>query len=220
MTHKAVHGILWNLLEKFATKGVGIITTLLLAWFLTPDDYALIAMLTVFIALSAAIVDSGIGQALIRMPKANKVDLNTAFFLSIALSAVIYLACYIAAPYIATFYAEPKLTSLVRVVTLSVFFQSVIVVPKSLLMTRLNFKTQLTVVLPSALVSSSSAILLAYLDYGAWALICQIVIMYAVQAICYWYINIWRPSLSISYQSAKKILSFSIFIILFSITLY
>lgn len=214
---KAVSGLLWNLAEKFATKGVTVITTLLLAWFLTPNDYALIAMLTVFIALSTALVDAGIGQALIRMPDVKDEDLNTAFFINIALSGLIYLLCYIAAPYIATFYDEPLLTSLVRIVTLSLFFQSVIVVPKSLLVKKLNFKAQLKIVLPAAFISSGAAILLAYLKFGVWALIFQMLIMHAVQALCYWIISVWRPKFQLSYSSVKKLAGFSSFVVLDSL---
>ena len=214
---KAIFGFLWNLAEKFATKGVTVITTLLLAWFLTPNDYALIAMLTVFIALSTALVDAGIGQALIRLPNIKPEDLNTAFYTNIILSGILYLVCYLAAPYIAIFYAEPLLTSLVRVVTLSLFFQSIVVVPKSILVKSLNFKTQLTVILPAAIISSMAAIIFAYLNFGVWALIYQMLIMHAVQAMCYWYINIWRPKWQFSCVSLKKLASFSTFIVLDSL---
>ena len=214
---KAVSGLLWNLAEKFATKGVTVITTLLLAWFLTPNDYALIAMLTVLIAHSTALVDKSIGQALIRMPDVKDEDLNTAFFINIALSGLIYLLCYMAAPYIATFYDEPLLTSLIRIVTLSLFFQSVIVVPKSLLVKKLNFKAQLKIVLPAAFISSGAAILLAYLKFGVWALIFQMLIMHAVQALCYWIIGVWRPKFQLSYSSVKKLAGFSGFVVLDSL---
>lgn len=217
LKNKAILGVAWNLAEKFATKGVTVITTLLLAWFLTPNDYALIAMLTVFITLSTALVDAGIGQALIRMPDVKDEDLNTAFFINIALSGLIYLFCYIAAPYIAIFYNEPLLTSLVRIVTLSLFFQSVIVVPKSLLVKKLNFKAQLKIVLPAAVISSGAAILLAYLKFGVWALIFQMLIMHAVQAVCYWIISVWRPKFQLSYSSVKKLAGFSSFVVLDSL---
>lgn len=214
---KAVSGLLWNLAEKFFTKGVIVITTLLLAWFLTPNDYALIAMLTVFIALSTALVDAGIGQALIRMPDVKDVDLNTAFFMNIALSGFIYLLCYVSAPYIAIFYDEPLLTSLVRIVTLSLFFQSVIVVPKSLLVKKLNFKAQLKIVLPAAFISSGAAILFAYLKFGVWALILQMLIMHVVQALCYLVVSVWRPKFQLSYNSVKRLARFSSFVVLDSL---
>ena len=79
-------GVLWNFLEKLLSRGIGVLVTLLLAWFLVPEDYALIAMIAVFIMLSKVIVDGGLGQALIRKTDANDIDNNTVFYTNIFLT--------------------------------------------------------------------------------------------------------------------------------------
>ena len=82
--------IIWHFIEVLLSKGVHIITTLLLAWFLVPEDYALVAMLALFIAFSNVIVDAGFSQALLRQKDVCAVQLSTAFSVSLAIAVVVY----------------------------------------------------------------------------------------------------------------------------------
>ena len=87
---QTLNGVLWNFTERFLSRGFSVIITLFLAWFLSPEDYALIAMITVFISLSQVIVDGGLGQALIRKLDADERDNNTVFYTNLLLSVFIY----------------------------------------------------------------------------------------------------------------------------------
>ena len=106
---QTINGVLWNFIERFLSRGFSVIITLFLAWFLSPEDYALIAMITVFISLSQVIVDGGLGQALIRKLDANDTDNNTVFYTNILLSVFIYMLLYFCAPFIANFYEKKSI---------------------------------------------------------------------------------------------------------------
>jgi O-antigen/teichoic acid export membrane protein len=202
---KVISNVVWNLAEQMFTKGFAIVTTIVLAWFLVPEDYALVAMLTVFISLSTALVDAGLGQALIRQLKVSKLDLNTVFYTNLGLSIFLYFLLYGLAPLIADFYSEERLIDLIRVVSLSIFFQAFIVIQKTVLTRALNFKLQLRAVLPAAILSSILAVLLAYLGYGVWALIFQILFNSVFLAIFYWLLKLWRPSFQFSFLTLKSL---------------
>lgn len=214
---KTFINIIWNFSEQIFSKGFVFLTTVVLAWFLVPEDYALVAMLAVFISLSTVLVDAGLSQALIRQLKVSKLDLNTVFYTNLGLSVFLYFLLYGLAPLIADFYSEERLVELIRVVSLSVFFQAFIVVQKTVLSRALNFKLQLKVVLPAAILSSILAILLAYLGYGVWALIFQILFNSVFLAIFYWLLRMWRPSLQFSFLSLKLLWGFSRFIVIDSL---
>jgi len=205
--------LIWNFAEQFLSKGIVIITTLVLAWFLVPNDYALIAMLAVFISLSSALVDAGFGVALIRKLDVSDIELNTVFFINIVLAVVVYLTVFFLAPLIATFYSEPRLIDLIRVVSISVFFQSLTIVPKVILTRELNFKLQLKVVLPASFLSSLIAILLAYYGYGVWALIFQILANSFFLFVFYWLLRLWKPSFSFSFGVLKELWHFARYIV-------
>ena len=214
LQEQTLSGVVWHFLEIFGSKGMQIITTLLLAWYLVPNDYALVAMLAVFIALSAAIVDGGLGQALIRKVTVTEVELNTVFWVNILVASVWYGVIFFAAPLIANFYGEPQLVLLLQCVSLSVFFQAASVVPKVILCRALHFKQQMQATLPASVLSSSLALILAYLGCGVWALIGQIVTNACLIFIFLWYKQSWRPAKQFDYAELKSLWQFAKYIIM------
>lgn len=214
LKEQTLFGVAWNFLEIFGSKGSQIITTLLLAWYLVPNDYALVAMIAVFIALSAAIVDGGLGQALIRKVTVTETELNTVFWVNILVASMWYAAIFLAAPLVADFYEEPQLALLLQCVSLSVFFQAASVIPKVVLNRALHFKQQMQATLPASVLSSLLAIILAYWGCGVWALIAQIVSNACLIFIFLCYKQSWRPARQFDYYELKSLWKFAKYIIL------
>ncbi|MBE0471377.1 MAG: lipopolysaccharide biosynthesis protein [Methyloprofundus sp.] len=208
LAKKTTIGIVWNFAEQLARRGVGIGVTLLLAYFLTPVDFGLVAMMAVFLALGASLMESGFKQALIRLKDASQVDFNTAFYANITLGLVAYAILFGAAPWIALFYEQPGLVDLIRVAGLAVIVNSLQVVQVSILSRNLNFKTQLKVNLPAAILSGLLAVALAYLGWGVWALVAQMLTSAILVALLLWAQRIWRPSLSFSFVSLRQMYNF------------
>src|SRR5690554_6126298 len=117
---KTTTAILWNFSQQLATRGVGILVTLLLARFLVPEDFGLVAMMAVFLALGSSLMESGFREALIRLENITQEDYATAFYANLVLGMVSYGVLFAAAPAIAKFYEEPRLVDLIRVASLSV----------------------------------------------------------------------------------------------------
>ena len=124
LMHKTTSGIFWTFLELTGRRGIGIIVTILLARFLLPSDYGLIAMISVFFAIANALMDAGFRQALIRKEDASLIDYSTMFYTNIALGLFSYCLLFLSAPVIAHFYNEPRLILLLRVVGLVVIINS------------------------------------------------------------------------------------------------
>lgn len=82
---KTTTGVLWNFGQQLATRGVGILVTLLLARFLVPEDFGLVAMMAVFLALGSSLMDSGFREALIRLENITQEDYATAFYANLGL---------------------------------------------------------------------------------------------------------------------------------------
>ena len=173
---KTAIGVFWNLIENFSRRGIQVLVTLLLAYFLTPEDFGLVSMLAVFIALGTSLMDSGFKQALIRLKGARQIDFDTAFYSNIVLGIVSYILLFVSAPYIAEFYDEPRLVELVRVVAFVIVINSLYVVQVAKLSRDLNFKAQLKANVPAAFISGIGAVVLAYFEFGVWALIAQMLL--------------------------------------------
>lgn len=201
-------GVAWNLAEQFAVKGISVFVTLLLAYFLSPEDFGLVAMMAVFISIATTLMDSGFKQALIRLSDATEVDFNTAFYANTILGFVSYSILFTAAPSIAGFYGEEQLTSLIRVTGLVVIINAFQVVQYARLSRALNFKVQFRAALPASLLSAVVAISMAYLGFGVWALVSQMLVSTCFVALFLWLQKLWRPSLCWSANSLKVMYSF------------
>lgn len=205
---KVVSGIAWSFFEQLLRRGISIVVTLFLARFLVPEDFGLLAVMTVFIAIATALMDSGIKQAVIR--KLNPVDayFSTAFYANIGLGALAYSLLFLAAPFIADFYDEPRLTLLIRMGGCVIVINAFQVIQVALLSRDLNFKLQVQANVPAGIVSGSVAVLMAYLGFGVWALITQTVLNALLVVVVYWWVQPWRPSQVFDFSSLKEMYNF------------
>ena len=144
---------------------------IIMARILTPEDYGLVGMVTIFIAVSQSLVDSGFSQALIRKQDRSETDNSTVFFFNIAVGLVLYLILFLCAPLIARFYDQPLLTPLTRLISLSVLINSFVVVQRALLTVKIDFKTQAKASLAAAIIAGAVGISMAYTGFGVWAIV-------------------------------------------------
>jgi len=170
-------------------------------------------MISVFLAFSSVIVDAGLKQALIRKLEVTQLEYSTAFYANVSLGIVLYSVLYFIAPLIADFYNQPVLIDLVRVSGITVFINSLSMVQETILHRDLNFKVQLRVSLPAAIISGFVAILLAYEGYGVWALVVQVLLSSVLVCIFYWLLNIWRPTFEYSWFCFNELLKFGGYIL-------
>lgn len=208
LAQKTTVGILWNFLEKLGRRGVGVVVTLLLARFLTPDDYGLVAITAVFVAVANSLMDFGFSSALIRKKNPNPEYFNTAFYSNIFLGILAYFALFLIAPFVSIFYEELQLTVLIRVVGIVVVINSFQVVQYSILTRDLNFKAQLKVAIPASFISGICAVIMAYIGFGVWALIAQTILSSIVFTVLVWNLNIWKPSFLFSRSSLYEMFGF------------
>lgn len=208
LAKKTTIGIFWNFAEQLSRRGIGIVVTLLLAHFLNPEDYGLVGMMAVFIAVANELMESGFRQALIRKHDATKADFNTAFYANLLFGAFAYLLLFSAAPLIAAFYEEPRLTTLIRVVGVTILINSFQVIQSTILSRNLKFKEQLHAVVPATIISGLIAVLMAVAGFGVWALVAQIIISALMITIFLWSMKIWRPTTEISLSSLNEMFGF------------
>lgn len=183
---KTVKGVVWSSIERFSTQGVQFLIMIIMARLLTPKDYGLIGMLAIFLAVAQSLIDSGFSQALIRKQNRTDVDNSTVFYFNIIVSCSLYLILFISAPFVADFYNQSELTSVMRVVCLGVILNSLAVVQRALLTVRIDFKTQAKASLSAAVISGCIGIVLAYSGFGVWALVVQQLLNLSVNTLLLW----------------------------------
>ena len=201
-------GVFWSSIERFSVQGVQFIVMLVMARLLTPEDYGVVGMLAVFIGLAQAFVDCGFSQALIRKKDRTEVDNSTVFYFNIVVSVIIYIGLYISAPLISRFYEMPSLTPYTRVICLSIVINSFAIVQRALYSAKIDFKTQTKSSVIAVIISGILGVYLAYMGFGAWALVCQQILNLGINTSFLWIYSSWRPIKSFSWKSFKELFGF------------
>lgn len=205
---QATHGVLWSAIDKFAVQAGQFIIGIVLARLLMPKDFGLIGMLSIFIAISQSFIDSGMGSGLIQKRNRTDVDFSTVFVFNFFVSLFFYIVLYITAPYIADFYNAPQLVSITRVLSLNIVINSLAIVQRSKLTINIDFKTHAKVNVIRVVVGGLSALILAFLGWGVWALVAQNIIGSFAAVVSIWYLSRWKPSLRFSKESFKSLFSY------------
>lgn len=216
LKQKSIDGVIWTLTEKFGIQLIKLVLGVILARLLTPADYGLIGMITVFFAISKVFITSGFGLAYIQKKNANDEDASTIFYFNLVVSTFCYTVLWIAAPLISNFY-EQDLTSLIRVMSIILILNSFGLIQLTKLKKDVDFKKRTILILISAILATSSGIIAALLEYGVWSLVIQEVVRAVVKNIGLWFFYKWRPLLYFSLDSLKSLFPFSSWALLISV---
>ena len=208
LKEKATKGMLWSAVDRFAAQGAQFIISIVLARLLMPEDFGLIGMLTIFIAISQSFVDSGMGSGLIQKKNRTDIDFSTVFIFNIGVSLLFYLILFLSAPLIANFYDRPELIILTRVLGLNIIINSLAIVQRSRLSINIDFKTFAKVNTLSIFLSGAIAIGIAYKGFGVWALVAQNLLNAGISVILFWWFGKWTASLKFSSNSFKQLFSY------------
>lgn len=201
-------GVVWSAIERFSVQGTAFFLSLIIARLVTPSEFGLIAMLTIFMAVAQSFIDSGFGNALIQKKDRNEIDYSTVFYFNIVVSIIIYCILFICAPLIAKFYDQPILISVTRWLGLNLIIISFSIVQRAKLTIELNFKLQAKVSLTAVIISGITGIVLAYKGLGVWALVAQSLTNNLFSSILFWFAAKWIPLLEFSITSFKRLFSF------------
>lgn len=214
LKQKASSGMVWTALQKYSTMFISFVSGIILARLLTPYDYGCIGMLSIFMVLADVFIDGGFASALIQKKKPTQKDYSTVFYWNLGMAALVYAVLFFSAPAIAVFYNTPILCPVLRVQGLVLFIHAFIIVQRSQLKKKLNFKILSIITIVTSLVSLGVTIVMAYKGFGVWALVAQNLITAAIPAVVFWFYIKWRPSWAFSWSSFKELFSFGFYMFL------
>jgi teichuronic acid exporter len=205
---KTLHGVSWSVIDNIASSGISFLVGIVLARILSPAEFGILGMITVFIAVSNSIVDSGFSNALIRKNDAKNIDYNTVFYFNLLLGCLLYLILFISANAISLFFKEPLLIPVIRVMGLILIINATSIIHRTLMVKNVDFKTQTKVSLISSITSGIIGIGMAVYGFGVWSLVGQQVSRQFLNTFFLWIYNTWRPAREFSKQSFKELFGF------------
>ena len=207
----AINNYVWGFGNRIITLLATLLNTLILAKFLTPEDFGKVGMLAILVSLGTTIADTGMGGSLVKEKNLTKLDCSTVFVYNLVFSLLLYFIFFICAPSIEKFYNTPGLCEISRIVTLPIIISALTIVPRSLLYKQLEFKKIFLISLISSILSITTSVVLAINGAGVWALVSYTITYALLENICYHAVCRYVPHFAFSKESFKKLFSFGFF---------
>lgn len=216
---QVIQGVFWKFAERIAAQLVSLIVSIILARLLSPSEYGTISLVMVFITIANVFVSSGFGQALIQKKDADSLDFSSVFYFSLVFTFLVYLVLFILAPYIAKFYDMPILSSVLRVLAISVPIMGINSVQQAYVARKMQFKLFFYATFVGTVASAFVGIWLAYNDYGVWALVAQTLTNNIIDTIVLQISIKWRITREFSLSRVIKLLDYGWKLLLQSLVL-
>ena len=205
---KTVKGVGWSAVDNLASHFVIFVVSIVLARLISPEEYGLLGIITIFTSISQTIINGGFGSALVRKKGATEDDFNTVFISNMAISIALYIILFFSSTLISAFFDRQELTLLIRVTSITIILGGLSLTQRVQLTKRLDFKTQTIITLISSISSGIIGIVLALLGFGVWALVIQQISSSLFVTLCLWFFNRWIPKLYFSKQSFKELFGY------------
>lgn len=203
----AFTNFIWRFAERVGAQGVNFIVSIVLARLLDAEVYGTVAIVTVFMTILQVFVDSGMANAIIIKKDVDDTDYSTVFYFNMFICIILYAIMYVAAPYIAAFYAKPELTSITRVLGIILIISGIKNVQQAYVSRNLIFKRFFFSTLGGTIVAAVAGIILAIKGYGVWALVVQYLLNSAIDTTILYFTVKWRPKLLFSFSRLKELFS-------------
>jgi O-antigen/teichoic acid export membrane protein len=208
LTQKALHAFKWSVLGEVASRAIGPLVFLVMARLLVPVDFGVVAAATVIISFSQVFSDAGLAKALIQRQERTEESANVVFWLNLGIGLLVVAILQFAAPQIAGFFHDQRITPVVRVLSLQILLAAFSSVHTALLQKGLNFKQLFWVRLVTTGVPGLASIPLAMYGMGYWALVAGTLSGQVVQSIMLWNRSPWRPHWGLDRVLAGELIAF------------
>lgn len=206
--HKTVEAFLWSFLEQGGSKAIALIVQIVLARLLSPDDFGVLSIMLVVTNVADAIAQSGFGSGLIQKTDADECSYDTAFWMSVVIAVVMYLALFALAPLFASFYNMEGLDRYLRVLSVVILFNSFNSIQRSYLQRNMNFQGMFRVSLIAIVASGVAGIATALAGFGVWALVVQTLSQSVFTCICMRLVVPWVPKPRFNKKDAVSLFRF------------
>jgi lipopolysaccharide exporter len=204
----STRGVMWNGATFGLSKVLVLVTTVVLARLLTPDDFGLVAIGLLVMSYLDLVNDFGVNAAVVQHEGPSEHTANVAFWVNMALGTTLTLVGLAIAPFVADFFDEPRATTIVRVLSLTLLLTSLAAIHEARLRRDMRFQRRLIPELARAITKGGTSIVLAVAGAGVWSLVWGQVAGELVAAIAYWIVMPWRPKWRRDRALTRRLLGF------------
>lgn len=208
LKEKTATGLFWGAMNSGTTQVLNLVFGIVLGRLLSPADYGIVGVLTVFTVIAGNLQSSGFTQGLINLKHPTRNDYNSVFWFNVLVSLTVYAVLFFCAPLIAKFFHEPRLTTLSRFVFLT-FLISSLGITSNAYMTKNMMNRELMVCGGVALLGSGTVgTVLAFNGFAYWSLAWQQVVYITLLNLCRFYYTPRIANLHIDFGPVRRMFRF------------
>lgn len=200
----------WKFGERISAQLVSTIVSIVLARLLMPEDYGIVAIVTVIISLCNSFVVGGFGNALIQKADANATDFSSMFYISVVVSVLLYAMVFMMAEPIAEYYQQDILCPIIRVMGLRIPVAGVNSIQHAYIARNMQFKKFFFSTLIGTIVSAVVGIGMAIKGYGPWSLVGQYLTNVTIDTLVLFLTSGWKPQRLYDASAVKRMMPFSL----------
>lgn len=209
LSKKIINGMKWKTVERIFLQIINAVTPIILARLLTPDDFGVIAILSVFISIANTFVNNGLCNSIVQKKDSDNKDCSTVFFTQLIIAVICYIILFVSAPFIADFYSDSALIPMLRVMSLSLIISAFGAMQTTILKKNMLFNRSFIATGLSSLAYGITGILCAYSGFGCWSLVFAALSQSLVLTITNTLVIKWRPDFVFSLKRLKSLFSYS-----------
>ena len=210
LKEKTAQGLLWGGLNSGIQQLVGLAFGIILGRLLSPSDYGMMAMISIFSLVATALQDSGFRTALTNIEHPKDEDYNSVFWFNIIMASSLYLILFFAAPLIGEYYHTPRVVPLCRYAFLSIVIASFGTAQSAYLFKHLRAKQQAEAGALAVILSSLTGVGMAFAGMAYWSLATQGLVYVGINTLLQWHFSPWRPSIhGITFAPVRRMFRFS-----------
>lgn len=217
LKEKTAKSLFWAVLNNGTIQVLNIVFGIVLARLLTPGDYGIVGVLTIFTLIAGNLQSGGFTQALINLKSPQPRDYNSVFWFNVLVSLALYAILWFCAPLIAAFFHQPVLVDVSRFVFLAFVISSFGIAHGAYLSKNMMNREVAIINLIALLCSGITGIVLAFMGCSYWSLAWQQVVYITVLNLGRYYYVPWRPTWAIDFGPVKQMFGFSVKIIITNI---
>ncbi|MEM1083901.1 MAG: lipopolysaccharide biosynthesis protein [Verrucomicrobiota bacterium] len=210
LREKATKSVFWTFLSRFGIQAIRFLLGVVLARILLPEEFGLVAMVSVFTLIASTVAEGGFGAAIIQRKNLTPIDCSTAFWFNLSASVAVVVLLWFLAPLIAGFYSEPALVWILRAVSGGLIIQAFSTCQRARLNRELRFQELFKLELPAIVGGGLVGVSMALSGSGAWALVGQMLATNLLAAIGLWFRSGWIPRFEFSRQSFREMFGFGV----------
>jgi len=204
----ARRGLSWSLVLLLGRYLLSMGSTALLARLLSPTDYGLMGMVAAITALAQASSDFGLSWATVQRAQLSRNQIDALLIVNTAFGLFLMVLCVLSAPYVAVFYHRPELTKIMVAASSALLLSAIAVQPAALMRRQMKLKELSLCSLWALSISAVTAIVLARLGFGYWALVVQLILQQAITTILSFPMSGYFPRLPRNFLNIRSLVTF------------